>query len=108
LILAYETFFLQLIVIILTFIEFWDPQELYNEAEPEFTPLKKVRAVMNIPEEEVIDEAHLLRLENSDYKYEIVLRKKALTGILNQVGHNFTSSKKGIDIGNEIPKVIKF
>ena len=63
---------------------------------------------MNIPDEELIDEANLLRLENSDYKYEIVLRKKALTGILNQVGHNFVSSQKGIDIGNEIPKIIKF
>ena len=46
----------------------------------DFSPLKKQKSV--VPSENM-DETHLLRLENTEYKYEIVLRKKALGQILN-------------------------
>jgi hypothetical protein len=66
----------------------------------DFSPLKKKNKAV-VPSEN-IDETHLLRLENTEYKYEIVLRKKALCQILNQVGDNFTLAKKAVDIGGEI------
>jgi hypothetical protein len=100
-VLAIETFVLQLLVIILTYFEFREPETMYQEDEIIYSPLKGVMA--GIPDE--IDEQQLLRLENCDYKHEIVLRKKALTEILKQVGHNFTTAQRGVDIGNEIPKV---
>jgi len=52
-----------------------------------------------------MDEDNLIRLEKDDNDYEIYLRKRALTLILQQVGHNFERSKKAVDIGGDIKKV---
>jgi len=51
-------------------------------------------------EDEGMDETHLVRQDKGGSEYEVALRKKALTAILQQVGENFfTSQKKGVDIG---------
>mmetsp|Transcript_10910 Transcript_10910/g.16557 ORF Transcript_10910/g.16557 Transcript_10910/m.16557 type:complete len:258 (-) Transcript_10910:1759-2532(-) len=56
--------------------------------------------------EEDMDEDNLIRFEKDNGEYEVYLRKKALTSILQQVGSNFhRSKKKGVDIGGEITKV---
>lgn len=63
-------------------------------------------AVMGAFDDDGIDELNLVRLNQGDHEYEVQLRKKALTAILKQVSLNFkVSEQKGLDIGNEIPKV---
>ena len=110
LVLAIETCILQTVVIILTHYEFKNPDKLYADGELEYSTLKPRKngqiAVMGMVEEDGIEEDHLVRQDKSNYEYEVMLRKKALTAILQQVGKNFlVSQKRGVDIGGEISKV---
>ena len=48
-------------------------------------------------------ESTLVRSKVIDDDYEIILRKKALASILEQVGKNFIiAQEKGIDLGGQI------
>lgn len=111
LVLAIETFILQLFVMYLTLEEFKDPEKMYLQSEmADYQTLKPRKngqiAVMGAFDDDGIDELNLVRLDQGDHEYEVQLRKKALTAILQQVSLNFkVSEQKGLDIGNEIPKV---
>lgn len=65
LILAIETFLLQLFMIFLTYKEFQDPARLYADAEGEYSQLKPRKngqiAVMGAFEDDGMDETHLVR-----------------------------------------------
>jgi len=65
LVLAIETFLLQLFMIFLTYKEFQDPAKLYADAEGEYSQLKPRKngqiAVMGAFEDEGMDETHLVR-----------------------------------------------
>lgn len=95
---AIETFLLQLFMIFLTYKEFQDPAKLYADAEGEYSQLKPRKngqiAVMGAFEDEGMDETNLVRKDKGGSEYEVALRKKALTAILQQVGENFFTSQK--------------
>ena len=86
LVLAWETFILQTVMIALTQMEFKNPERLYMEGESEYTALRPKKngqvAVMSAIEDEGMDETNLIRQDKSDYQYEVELRKRALTAIL--------------------------
>ena len=88
--------------------EFKNTKNLYIEGEGEYTALKprKNAQVAVMAGHDDMDETNLVRYDKSDYEYEVQLRKRALTAILQQVGSNFlVSQKAGADIGGEISKV---
>lgn len=68
-----------------------------------YSPIK--RGVMAGVVDHDIHEKNLFRKENECYKYEIVLRRKALAGIIKQVFENFDMNKNQVDMGNDIPGV---
>jgi len=110
LVLAIETCILQILMIILTHYEFKKPDELYTDGEGGYSTLKPRKngqiAVMGMLDGDGIEEDHLVRENKNQFEYEVMLRKKALTAILQQVGKNFlVSQKRGVDIGGEISKV---
>jgi len=90
LVLAIETAVLQTVVLILTWREFKNPDQLYADGEGQYSSLKPRKngqiAVMGAFEEDGMDETHLIRQDKRTYEYEVMLRKKALTAILQQVG----------------------
>lgn len=110
LVLAVETFFLQLLIVYLTYKEFQDPDRLYAQGKSLFSKLKPRKqgqvAVMGMFEDQEIDNQKLIRKDKGIRDYQVELRKRALTAILKQVGSNFLKSKdRGVDIGGEITKV---
>jgi hypothetical protein len=78
-VLAIETFLLQLLIIILIWWEFKDPERLYSEGEIDYSSLKPKKngqvAVMGAFEEDGMDETHLVRMDRGDHEYEVNLRK---------------------------------
>lgn len=77
-VLAIETFIFQVVIIVLTYLEFQNPQMMYHQDEIVYSSIKGVKSG-------VLDEIHekqLVRFENDGYKYEIILRRKALQGII--------------------------
>ena len=79
LVLAIETFLLQILMMLLTYFEFKDPEGLYTEGEVDYSSLKPRKsgqiAVMGAFEDEGMDETHLVRVERRDHEYEVNLRK---------------------------------
>ena len=73
-------------MIVLTQMEFRNPERLYMEGESEYTALRPKKngqvAVMSAIEDEGMNETNLIRQDKSDYEYEVELRKRALTAIL--------------------------
>jgi hypothetical protein len=95
-------------MIILTQYEFKNPDELYTDGEGGYSTLKPRKngqiAVMGLLDGDGIEEDHLVRENKNQFEYEVELRKKALTAILQQVGKNFlVSQKKSMPEGKRLP-----
>jgi hypothetical protein len=84
LILAIEAFFLAILIIILTVIEFRHPERLLMSGDEQYIKIKPrqvegtmVRGMVDV------DESTLIRSKMVDDDYEIQLRKRALAQILS-------------------------
>lgn len=110
--LAIETILLQVLVIVLTVLEFReDPVTLLTADEDDFPTDRllndkkkgsQIRVMGGLDEDDYeegipdIDEDTLIRSKIKTEQLEIGLRQQALARILNQVGHHPT--EKGVDI----------
>ena len=108
LILGIEAFLLAILIIVLTLLEFKNPERLLMSGDEQYIRIKPkigdntmVRGMVDI------DESTLIRSKMIDEDYEIQLRKRALAQILNQVGKNFFKAKDdGVHLGKDLDKVM--
>ena len=87
LVLAIETFMLQIFMMYLTYQEFKNPEKMYLQSElADYQTLKPRKngqiSVMGAFDDDGIDELNLVRLNQGDHEYEVQLRKQALTALL--------------------------